>query len=153
MKRTPIMIDDKGVHPLEIKDPPKVNKMSPAEFIKYAADNHIKFTLPEDTRKYPGQQCQDEKINNAFRNLHKNIVDEIIGFCNAYGISIDEFHMSADGLQDSIKTRSWQPCTDSSLRFEKYSQEYKDVISMKKVVSEDEFNKILINEEPFLFSM
>lgn len=130
----------------------KKNKMSAAEFVKYAAENHIKFEVPEDTRKYPGQQCQDEKINNAFRNLHKNIVDEIIGFCNAYGISIDEFHMSADCLEDSIKAGSWQACTDSSLQFEKYSQEYKDVISMKKVVSKDEFNKILINEEPFLFS-
>lgn len=112
-----------------------------------------KFELTEDNRKYYGQQCQDDSINIAFRNLHKNIVNEIIGFCNAYGISIDEFHMSADCLEDSIKAGSWQACTDSSLRFDKFSQEYKDIISMKKIVSKDEFNKIIANEEPFLFSM
>ena len=54
--------------------------------------------MKEDTRQFPGQQCQDEKINMAFRNLHKRIVDEIIGFCNAWNITIDEFHISADGL-------------------------------------------------------
>ena len=153
MKRAPIMIDDKGVHPLEVKDPPKVNKMSPAEFVKYAADNHIKFTLPEDTRKYPGQQCQDENLNTAFRILHERLVNEVIEFCKDWHVLIDEFHLNADCLEESIRSGSWQPCTDSSLRFEKYSQEYKDIISMKKVVSKDEFNKILINEEPFLFSM
>lgn len=147
------MIDDKGIHSLEVKDPPKVNKMSPAEFIKYAAENHIKFTLPEDTRKYPGQQCQDDLLNQKFRVLHKQIVNAIIQFCKENDIVIDEFQLNADCLEGSIKAGSWQACTDSSLRFEKYSQEYKDVISMKKVVSKDEFNKILINEEPFLFSI
>lgn len=147
------MIDDKGVHPLEVKDPPKVNKISAAEFVKYAAENHIKFTLPEDTRKYPGQQCQDDLLNQKFRVLHKQIVNAIIQFCKENDIVIDEFQLNADCLENSIKAGSWQPCTDSSLRFEKYSQEYKDVISMKKVVSKDEFNKILIEEEPFLFSI
>ena len=31
----------------------KQKQLSPAEFVKYAAENHIKFTLPEDNRKYP----------------------------------------------------------------------------------------------------
>lgn len=127
--------------------------MSPAEFVKYAAENHIKFTLPEDNRKYYGQQCQDDLINQKFRVLHKQIVNTIIQFCKENDIMIDEFNMSADCLEDSIKAGSWQACTDSSLRFEKYSQEYKDIISMKKIVSEDEFNKIIANEEPFLFSI
>ena len=104
-------------------------------------------------KKYFGQQCQDEKINIAFRNLHKNLINEIIGFCNAYGITIDEIHLNADCLEDSIKAGSWQACTDSSLRFDKYSQEYKNIISMNKIVSEEEFNDILIDEEPFLFSI
>ena len=129
------------------------SKMSAAEFVKYAAENHIKFEVPEDTRKYPGQQCQEPELNFAFRNLHKNIINQIINFCQNWHIYIDEINLNADGLQDSIKAGSWQACTDSLLRFERYSQEYKDVISMKKVVSKDEFNKILINEEPFLFSM
>ena len=131
----------------------KTNKMSAAEFVKYAVENHIKFTLPEDTRKYPGQQCQDDLLNQKFRVLHKQIVNAIIQFCKENDIVIDEFQLNADCLEDSIKAGSWQACTDSSLRFEKYSQEYKDVISMKNVVSEDEFNKILINEEPYIYSM
>ena len=105
-----------------------------------------------DNRKYYGQQCQDDLINQKFRVLHKQIVNAIIQFCKENDIVIDEFHMSADCLEGSIKAGSWQACTDSSLRFDKFSQEYKDVIYMKKTVSEDEFNKILINEEPFLFS-
>lgn len=136
-----------------MKKNPKKKKMSAAEFVKYAAENHIKFTLPEDTRKYPGQQCQDDLLNQKFKVLHTQIVNAIIQFCKENDIMIDEFNMSADCLEDSIKTGSWQACTDSSLRFEKYSQEYKDIISMKKIVSEDEFNKIIADEEPFLFSM
>ena len=84
----------------------------------------IKCSYQPDTREYPGQQCQDEKINTAFRNLHKRIVDEIIGFCNAWNISIDEFHIKADGLAESIPHGSWQSCTDSSFVFKKYSDEY-----------------------------
>ena len=129
------------------------SKMSAAEFVKYAAENHIKFEVPEDTRKYPGQQCQDDLLNQKLRVLHKQIVNAIIQFCKENDIVIDEFQLNADGLPDSIKAGSWQACTDSSLRFEKYSQEYKDVISMKKIVSENEFNKIIANEEPYIYSM
>ena len=147
------MISDNKMEPLKVQDAPEIKKMSAAEFVKYAADNHIKFTLPEDNRKYPHQQCQDEKLNIAFRHLHEHLVNETIQFCRAYGITIDEFHLNADCLEESIKHGSWQPCTDSCLSFDKYSQEYKDIISMKKVVSNDEYNKIFANKEPFMISM
>ena len=127
--------------------------MTEAEFIKYAADNHIHFELSDDNRKYPGQQCQDEKITMAFRHLHENLVNEIIGFCRAYGISIDEFHMNADCLEYSIKAGSWQACTDSYLSFEKFTDEWKDIISMKKKVSNEEYNKVKLEQKPFLVSM
>ena len=106
-----------------------------------------------EEKKYYRQQCQDEQINIAFKHLHENLVNEIIGFCRAYGITIDEFHMNADCLEDSIKVGSWQPCTDSSLSFEKFTEDYKDAISMKKIVSKEEFEKIKMNQEPYLYSM
>ena len=124
VKQNPIMIinDNEGLEPLKIKDATKVKKMTPAEFIKYAADNHIKFDLPEDNKKYPGQQCQDDLINQKFRELHKNVVDIIIQFCKENDILIDEFHLNANALKDSIKFGSWQPCTDSCLTFDKFDK-------------------------------
>lgn len=97
-------------------------KMSPAEYIKYLADNHIKIELPEDSRKYPGQQCQDNELNKKFRELHKNVVDIIIHFCKENNITINEFHLNADALEDSIKAGSWQSCTDSCLTFDKFNK-------------------------------
>lgn len=109
--------------------------------------------LSEDKRKYPHQQCQNDKINYKFRQLHKHIINDIITFCNAYHISIDEFHIDADCLEDSIKAGSWQSCTDSSFVLNKFTDEYKDVTSMKKIVSKEEFEKIKMNQEPYLYSM
>lgn len=61
------------------------------------------------------EKIQDEKINYAFRNLHKNLVDEICGFFRAYGIEANTVMLSIDGLKESIKYGEWHPCTDSSL--------------------------------------
>lgn len=109
--------------------------------------------LPEDNRKYPGQQCQNDKINYKFRQLHKHIINDIITFCNAYHISIDEIHIDADDLAGSIEHGSWQACTDSSFVLNKFTDEYKDVISMKKIVSDEEYNRIKLEQKPFLFSI
>lgn len=110
-------------------------------------------------KAYYGQQCQDPKINEAFRNLHEHLVNEVIGFCKAWNISIDEFHLSADDLEGSIKFGSWQACTDSCLRFDKFTQEYKDCVSMKdeasikKFADNKEYHRICNEQEPFLLSM
>jgi len=62
------------------------------------------------------EKTQDEKINYAFRNLHKNLVDEISGFFRAYGIEdADIVSLSIDSLKYSIKYGEWHPGTDSSL--------------------------------------
>lgn len=87
-----------------------------------------------DNRKYPFQQCQDENINKDFRILHHDIVNMVIQFCLKHNITIDEFGLTADGLGGSIKSGSWQACTDSCFTFDKFSQEYK-------------------KEEPFLISL
>jgi len=160
IKRNPIlMIDNDSIKPMYVKPEPKVNKMSVAEFVKYAADNHIKFTLPKDNRKYPGQQCQDEHLNYKFRRLHLFLVNQVINFCKSNNILIDEFHLNADELEDSIKFGSWQACTDSCLRFDKFTQEYKDCVSMKdessieKIKDDKEWARIKLEQVPYLISI
>lgn len=133
--------------------------ISGSAFIKYLADNHVKITLPESNRKYPLQQCQNEHLNRKFRGLHTFLVNQIIDFCKAHNILIDEFHLSADCLEESIKAGTWQSCTDSCLRFDKFTQEYKDCIGMKdeesirKFSDEKEYRRICSEQEPFLISL
>ena len=103
--------------------------------------------------KYYGQQCQDEELNNKFRKLHEKIVNEIIAFCKENNIIVDELHLNADSLEESIKFGSWQSCTDSCLSFEKFTERYKNVISFKERVSNAEWQKIKFEQEPFLVSM
>lgn len=136
----------------------KNRKMTPGEYIKYLADNHIKFDLPEDNRKYPGQQCQNDKINYKFRQLHKHIINDIITFCNAYHISIDEIHIEADGLAGSIECGSWQACTDSCLTFDKFSEDYKKAFctcdkEFLEGKTKQDLDKIKLSQEPFLQSL
>lgn len=115
--------------------------------------------MKEDTRKYIGQQCQDDELNTAFRNLHKHLIDEIIGFCKAWKISIDVFRLDADKLDESIKCGSWQPCTDSSIVSLKFSEEYKKAFwdmddEYLKTHTKEELDKLREeNEEPFMYSM
>ncbi len=103
--------------------------------------------------KYFGQQCQDERIVESFRRFHHHLINEVINFCNMHNIIIDEFHLNADSMEGSIKEGSWQPCTDSCLSFEKFTERYKNVISFKEKVSNAEWQKIKFEQEPFLVSM
>lgn len=100
-----------------------------------------------------GQQCQDEHLNYKFRKLHHFLVDQVINFCKGNNIVIDEFHLNADELAESIKFGSWQSCTDSCLTFEKFTDEYKDAVSMKKVVDDKEWKRIKLEQKPFMQSM
>lgn len=124
-----------------------------AELVKYLADNHISFDVLEDTRKYPYQQCQDDFINQEFRVLHKNLVNSVINFCKAHNIEIDEFHLSADNLRESIKHGEWTSCTDSSLRLDKYTDDYFELWEEGNLPDEDTYNKVMAKQEPYLFSM
>ena len=139
--------------------PNEETKINAGEFLKWASDNKVKFSVQEDTRKYHGQQCQDEDINYDFRQLHKDIVNMIVKFCIAHNITIDEFHMSGDCMEESIKFGKWHAATDSSLEFDKFTQEYKDCVSMKneesinKIKDEKEWIRIKHEQEPYLFSM
>ena len=52
--------------------------------------------------KYFGQQCQDDTLNQKFRELHHKLVDEIISFCKENELQIDGFHLGADGVYGFI---------------------------------------------------
>lgn len=92
-----------------------------------------------EDKKFHLQQCQDEEITKSFRQLHNEVVDLIIKWCHDNGVVINEFHLNADCLEDSIKAGSWQPCTDSELSF------------MKKFDNNYEIERK--NHEPHLYSM
>lgn len=113
----------------------------------------IKMEFEPDTRKYFGQQCQDDRINAEFRLLHKNIINQIIQFCNKYNIVVDELHLNADALEGSILYGSWQACTDSYFGLDKFTDEYKDALSLRSKVSNKEFEIIKAKQEPFIYSM
>lgn len=116
-------------------------------------DTGIKMEYTPDTREFPFQQCQDVEINKKFRELHKKIIDEIISFCKENNIIVDEIHLNADGVVESIPYGEWQACTDSYLGLDKFTDEYLDVVSMKKHVDDKEWKLIKAKQEPFIYSM
>lgn len=106
-----------------------------------------------EDKKYFGQQCQDEELNKKFRQFHKDLVNQIIKFCKDNNIIIDEFKLGADMLIPSIEKGEWCSSTDSYFSFLKYSNDYKDVIEGKKIISKKEYEEMMWKEEPFIFSM
>ena len=106
-----------------------------------------------EEKKYFGQQCQDDKINMKFRELHKKIIDEIILFCKENNIVVDEIHLNADGVVESIPYGEWQSCTDSYFGLDKFTDEYWDVINDRKKVTDKEWKLIKLKQEPFIYSI
>lgn len=54
-------------------------------------------------------------MDEKFYELHKKLVQEIIDYCRENNIKdADEFHLSIDGLRDSIEFGTWHPGTDSA---------------------------------------
>ena len=104
-------------------------------------------------KKYPMQLCQDDNLTHKFRELHKELVNKIISFCKENNISIDEFHLNADGVDGSIPYGEWQSCTDSEFSMIKFTNEYNDVVSLRKIVNDKEWKRIKLEQENFLFSM
>lgn len=104
-------------------------------------------------KKYPMQICQDDNLTHKFRELHKELVNKIISFCKENNISIDEFHLNADGVDGSIPYGEWQSCTDSGFSMIKFTDEYNDVVSLRKKVNDNEWKRIKLEQENFLFSM
>lgn len=79
-------------------------------------------------KKYYGQTIQDDDIHKEFVELHKKLVNEVIAFCKKHGLSAYEFWLHADGLEDSIKAGSWQPCTDSGFEIYPFSTMPRDEV-------------------------
>ena len=127
-------------------------KMTPAELIKYAADNHIKITLSEKgDKEFYGQKCQDRTITEKFRKLHTKLVNEVISFCKENNVIVDTFNISTDGLRESINYGEWCPCTDSCFRLDEdiSFERGKDIYEM----TDKEYKMAKIQHEPYLFSM
>lgn len=95
----------------------KYDYMDTVSGVFYKA-NEIEFQEPEH---FYGQICQDPELTKKFRELHKELVDRVIEFCNKNSVEIDDFYLHADGIRGSIPYGSWQACTDSG--FEMYRQE------------------------------
>lgn len=102
--------------------------------------------------KYYGQQCQDEETNNSFRQLHHDIVNMIISWCKEHNVIADEFSLNADGLPESIACGKWVGATDSFFCLQKFTQDYKDVVDLKRVVSKEEFEDIKFKQKPYIYS-
>ena len=120
---------------------------------KFETKKIIKLDYQPDTRKYFGQQCQDDEINKEFRELHINLINQIIQFCKKHNIVVDEIHLNADGVAGSIPYGEWQACTDSYFGLDKHSDEYKEVMSLEKFKSNYDYNIIKAKEEPYIYSM
>ena len=118
----------------------------------------IKLEYTPDTRKYFGQQCQDDEINKKFRELHKKLVDEIISFCKENNIIVDEIHLNADGVAGSIPYGEWEACTDSYFGLDKFTDEYKKAFlymdrDFLKGKDRRDLDEISLSQEPYLRSM
>ena len=74
-------------------------------------------------KKFPWQICQDEELNQKFVELHKTLVNQIVEFCKDNNLEIDDVHVSADGLRDSIKYGYWTPASDSSMTMYRFDDE------------------------------
>ena len=92
----------------------KYDYMDTVSGVFYKADE-IEFQEPKEKKEFYGQVCQDPDTTKKFRDLHKELVDRVIEWCNENSVQIDEFHLHADGIRESIPYASWQPCTDSGL--------------------------------------
>ena len=156
-----IYLDGKEINQQEFLDKmnEKLQKHYKMDYTKMESTINIDNVLKEfensniEDKQFYGQQCQDKNITMAFRKLHNEIVDRIIKFCNDYNIMIDEVTMKIYDIDESIPYHSWQAPTDSALTFMKFSDDYKSIMNCEKVVSKEEFEKIKMNQEPYLFSM
>ena len=104
-------------------------------------------------KKFPLQICQDEEITNKFRSLHTELVNKVIAFCKENNIVVDEFHLNADGLQGSIPYGEWESCTDSAFSMIKFTDEYNDAVSLRKIVDDKEWKRIKLKQKNYLFSI
>lgn len=90
---------------------------------------------------------RDPELHNAFSKLHEDIVNMVIRFCKEHNITdVDEFHVGADGLRESIPYGEWCPCTDSSMSVVK-------MIENPDSASKKHFPEIPDRENPFLYEI
>ena len=83
------------------------------------------------------EQNRDPELHEAFSQLHEDIVNMVIQFCEKHELkNIDAFYIGADGLSNNYGYHTWQCCTDSSMTIH--------ALKNDKVLGK------IIDEEPFL---
>ena len=114
---------------------------------KQGKDATKDWTSPDDR--------QDDKINEDFRNLHKELVNRIAEWCKEHNVIIDEFSLGADGFAESCKYGEWVSATDSSFSCRKFSEEYKKAFwDMDRSFSKEDYDRIEQESRiPYLYSM
>lgn len=85
------------------------------EFEVICADVGIVYKVPKEylEDKYYDQIEQDDKLNEEFREFHRELVNRIAEWCKEHNYEIDEFSLGADGFEESCKFGYWVPSTDS----------------------------------------
>jgi len=70
---------------------------------------------------------QKKRLNKSDRKLiyelHERLVQTCLDFINEKGLGdVEEISFRADSLQPSADCGSWQPCTDSSCEFFRWTE-------------------------------
>lgn len=90
---------------------------------------------------------RDPELHDAFSDLHEQIVNLVINFCKEHNLTdVDEFHVGANGIKDSIPYGVWCPCTDSSMSIIK-------LVENTEEVSKEYWPELPDRDNPFLFEI
>lgn len=82
------------------------------------------------------EKNRDPELHEAFSQLHEDIVNMVIQFCEKHGLkNVDAFYVGADGLSDNYGYHTWQCCTDSSMTM----HTFKDDDRLGRIIDEDPF--------------
>ena len=91
---------------------------------------------------FESETNRDPELHKAFGKLHEKIVNLVIQFCKEHNLTdVDEFCVSADGIEGSISFGEWCPCTDSAM-------------SIHKLIKDEKTGWIVCDREhPFLYEI
>lgn len=64
---------------------------------------------------FSSESNRNPELHQAFSELHKRIVNEVIKFCKENDLTVDEFSIHADGVLGSKPYGEWVCSTDSSM--------------------------------------
>ena len=86
-----------------------------AGFPEYVPGGEFKGTREYWEGVFQLEDNRDPKLHEAFSELHKKIVDEVIMFCKEHDLNVDAVGIDIDGILPSKKFGEWTCATDSSM--------------------------------------